>query len=134
MGLVPTYSHLAAGRKTIKVTGLALDHKITGDRFYTHVTNVGQRLNQKAPSMEENDLYISSQDVRGTSENPRESECLVKVPVLGDGEGGSSRLVSTHAQGLTSPLFSSHNTHDVGGSSPSIYRIGEREGRGSQSS
>lgn len=58
--------------KTIKITGLALDHKITGDRFYTHVTNVGQRLNQKASSLEENDLYLSSQDVRGASENPRE--------------------------------------------------------------
>lgn len=115
MGLVPTCSHLAVRRKTIKITGLALDHKITGDRFYTYVTNVGQRLNQKASSLEENDLYLSSQDVRVASENPRESECLVKVPVLGDGEGGSSRLVSTHAQGLTSPSSVLITPHDVGG-------------------
>ncbi|XP_036282069.1 large neutral amino acids transporter small subunit 3 isoform X2 [Pipistrellus kuhlii] len=53
--------------KKIKLTGLALDHKVTGDRFYTHVVNVGQRLSQRAPSMEEDD--ISSQDTRG---KPRE--------------------------------------------------------------
>ncbi|XP_006900509.1 PREDICTED: large neutral amino acids transporter small subunit 3 [Elephantulus edwardii] len=59
--------------KKIKLSGLALDHKVTGDRFYTHVTNVGQRLSQKAPSLEEGtDIFISSQDVRGTSENPSE--------------------------------------------------------------
>ncbi|KAK1335797.1 hypothetical protein QTO34_003592 [Cnephaeus nilssonii] len=56
--------------KKIKLTGLALDHKVTGDRFYTHVVNVGQRLSQRAPSMEEDD--ISSQDTRGTSGKPRE--------------------------------------------------------------
>ncbi|XP_008055990.1 large neutral amino acids transporter small subunit 3 [Carlito syrichta] len=56
--------------KKIKLSGLALDHKVTGDRFYTHVTIVGQRLSQKAPSLEEGaDAFISSQDVRGTSEN-----------------------------------------------------------------
>ncbi|XP_012499426.1 PREDICTED: large neutral amino acids transporter small subunit 3 [Propithecus coquereli] len=55
--------------KKIKLSGLALDHKVTGDRFYTHVTIVGQRLSQKAPSLEEGaDVFISSQDVRGTSE------------------------------------------------------------------
>lgn len=75
-GLVPTCPHLAAGRKKIKLTGLALDHKVTGDRFYTHVTIVGQRLSQKAPSMEGDGFDISSQDVRRTSENPHESECL----------------------------------------------------------
>lgn len=51
--------------KKIKLTGLALDHKVTGDRFYTHVVNVGQRLSQRAPSMEEDD--ISSQDTRGNA-------------------------------------------------------------------
>lgn len=101
---------MAPGRKKIKLTGLALDHKVTGDRFYTHETIVGQRLSKKTPSMEGDDLYSSSQDIRGTPENPPESECLVKVPVLGDREGGSSCLVSIPAQGLTFPLFSSHNT------------------------
>ncbi|XP_016056025.1 PREDICTED: large neutral amino acids transporter small subunit 3 isoform X2 [Miniopterus natalensis] len=54
--------------KKIKLTGLALDHKVTGDRFYTHVINVGQRLSQRAPSMEDD----TSQDVHGASGKPRE--------------------------------------------------------------
>ncbi|XP_023378386.1 large neutral amino acids transporter small subunit 3 isoform X2 [Pteropus vampyrus] len=58
--------------KKIKLTGLALDHKVTGDRFYTHVTIVGQRLSQKAPSMEGDGIDISSQDVHRTSENRHE--------------------------------------------------------------
>ncbi|XP_006989712.2 large neutral amino acids transporter small subunit 3 [Peromyscus maniculatus bairdii] len=60
--------------KKIKLIGLALDHKVTGDRFYTHVTIVGQRLSQKAPSLEEGtDTFISSQDVSGTSEKHQET-------------------------------------------------------------
>ncbi|XP_069888405.1 large neutral amino acids transporter small subunit 3 isoform X1 [Dipodomys merriami] len=56
--------------KKIKLIGLALDHKVTGDRFYAHVNIVGQRLSQKAPSLEEGaDTFISSQDVRSTSEH-----------------------------------------------------------------
>ncbi|GAB1286512.1 Large neutral amino acids transporter small subunit 3 [Apodemus speciosus] len=56
-------------RKKIKLIGLALDHKVTGDRFYTHVTIVGQRLSQKSPSLEEGaDAFISSPDIPGTSE------------------------------------------------------------------
>ncbi|XP_049635606.1 large neutral amino acids transporter small subunit 3 [Suncus etruscus] len=59
--------------KKIKLSGLALDHKVTGDRFYTHVTVVGQRLSQKAPSLEDSaEVFISSQDVRATSEKPSE--------------------------------------------------------------
>ncbi|KAK2510093.1 LOW QUALITY PROTEIN: hypothetical protein MC885_006017 [Smutsia gigantea] len=57
--------------KKIKLRGLALDHKVTGDRFYTHVTIVGQRLSQKAPSLEEgNEVFLSAKDVRGASETP----------------------------------------------------------------
>ncbi|XP_004437422.2 PREDICTED: large neutral amino acids transporter small subunit 3 [Ceratotherium simum simum] len=60
--------------KKIKLRGLALDHKVTGDRFYTHVTLVGQRLSQKAPSLEDGaDGFISSQDLHGISENPPEN-------------------------------------------------------------
>ncbi|XP_066467478.1 large neutral amino acids transporter small subunit 3 isoform X2 [Tiliqua scincoides] len=39
--------------KKIKLSSLALDHKVTGDRFYMHVTVVGQRLSQKTPCLEE---------------------------------------------------------------------------------
>lgn len=60
-------------RKKIKLIGLALDHKVTGDRFYTHVTIVGQRLSQKTPSLEEGaDAFISSPDIPGTSEKTPE--------------------------------------------------------------
>ncbi|KAM9220548.1 large neutral amino acids transporter small subunit 3 [Dugong dugon] len=56
-----------------KLKGLALDHKVTGERFYAHMTIVGQRLSQKAPSLEEGgNIFISSQDVRGPSETPSE--------------------------------------------------------------
>lgn len=101
-GLVPICSGLAAGRKKIKLTRLALDHKVTGDRFYTHVTIVGQRLSQRSPSMEGEDL--SSQDAPAISENPRESECLLQVPAWGTGEGRSPCSASTHAQGPIFPL------------------------------
>ncbi|KAH0513361.1 Large neutral amino acids transporter small subunit 3 [Microtus ochrogaster] len=71
--------------KKIKLIGLALDHKVTGDRFYTHVTIVGQRLSQKAPSLEEGaDAFISSQDISGTSEKHHESECLIWEPKLNE--------------------------------------------------
>lgn len=67
--------------KKIKLSGLALDHKVTGDRFYTHVTVVGQRLSQKAPSLEDSaEVFISSQDVRTTSEQPSEKPSEKSVP------------------------------------------------------
>uniref|UniRef100_A0A8C2QZE6 Large neutral amino acids transporter small subunit 3 n=1 Tax=Capra hircus TaxID=9925 RepID=A0A8C2QZE6_CAPHI len=59
------------GEKT-KLRELALDHRVTGDRFYSYVSTVGQRLSQKAPSLEEGVLFISSQDVRGGTESSAE--------------------------------------------------------------
>ncbi|XP_069759071.1 large neutral amino acids transporter small subunit 3-like [Narcine bancroftii] len=35
--------------KKVKLDSLALDHKVTGDRFYQHVTSVGHRLSRKVP-------------------------------------------------------------------------------------
>ncbi|XP_039395038.1 large neutral amino acids transporter small subunit 3 isoform X2 [Mauremys reevesii] len=50
--------------KKIKLSELALDHRVTGDRFYTHVTTVGQRLSQKGPCPQEGkELCTSTQDL-----------------------------------------------------------------------
>ncbi|XP_050810293.1 large neutral amino acids transporter small subunit 3 isoform X3 [Gopherus flavomarginatus] len=50
--------------KKIKLSELALDHRVTGDRFYTHVTTVGQRLSQKGPcSQEGKELCTSTQNL-----------------------------------------------------------------------
>uniref|UniRef100_A0A674KGF0 Solute carrier family 43 member 1 n=1 Tax=Terrapene triunguis TaxID=2587831 RepID=A0A674KGF0_9SAUR len=50
--------------KKIKLSELALDHRVTGDRFYTHVTTVGQRLSQKGPCPQEGkELCPSTQDL-----------------------------------------------------------------------
>ncbi|XP_043826963.1 large neutral amino acids transporter small subunit 3 isoform X2 [Dromiciops gliroides] len=53
--------------KKIKVNGLALDHKVTGDRSLVHVTTTSQQLNQKTPSVEEEREFFSlSQEAGGT--------------------------------------------------------------------
>uniref|UniRef100_A0A6J0TKG7 Large neutral amino acids transporter small subunit 3 isoform X1 n=1 Tax=Pogona vitticeps TaxID=103695 RepID=A0A6J0TKG7_9SAUR len=51
--------------KKIKLSSLALDHKVTGDRFYIHVTAVGQRLSQRAPQLDgtKEELNPSVQDL-----------------------------------------------------------------------
>lgn len=59
-------------KEKTKLRELALDHRVTGDRFYSYVSTVGQRLSQKAPSLEEGVLFISSQDVRGGTESSAE--------------------------------------------------------------
>ncbi|XP_053144882.1 large neutral amino acids transporter small subunit 3 isoform X2 [Hemicordylus capensis] len=57
--------------KKIKLSSLALDHKVTGDRFYMYVTAVGQRLSQKAPHLEK---HGSLQDLRqGATESSQHS-------------------------------------------------------------
>ncbi|KAJ8271216.1 hypothetical protein COCON_G00100750 [Conger conger] len=38
--------------KKMKLSSLALDHKVTGDRFYSHMTAVGQRLSQTPCTMD----------------------------------------------------------------------------------
>ncbi|KAM6160641.1 large neutral amino acids transporter small subunit 3 [Erethizon dorsatum] len=59
--------------KKIKLAGLALDHKVTGDRFYSHVTVVGQRLSQKAPSLDKGaDAFLAPQDRWGASRSQPE--------------------------------------------------------------
>lgn len=52
--------------KKIKLSSLALDHRVTGDRFYMHVKVVGQRLSQKAPRLDggsKEEHYPSIQDL-----------------------------------------------------------------------
>ncbi|XP_046301693.1 large neutral amino acids transporter small subunit 3 isoform X4 [Marmota monax] len=85
-----------AYKKKNNLAGLNLDHKLTGDRFYTHVTNVGQRLSQKAPSLDEGaDAFLALQDARDTSEDLPEIGfyssifgamqllCLLTCPLIG---------------------------------------------------
>lgn len=91
--LILTGSGLTVGRKKIKLIGLALDHKVTGDRSYTHVTIVSQ----KAPSLEEGaDTFISSPDIPSTSEKHRQSECLLWFPALVGRESTVSSLLGFH--------------------------------------
>ncbi|XP_077676926.1 large neutral amino acids transporter small subunit 3 [Eretmochelys imbricata] len=60
--------------KKIKLSGLALDHRVTGDRFYTHVTTVGQRLSQKGLCPQEGkELCPSTQDLCHGATMPAES-------------------------------------------------------------
>uniref|UniRef100_A0A8C5Q4Q6 Solute carrier family 43 member 1 n=1 Tax=Leptobrachium leishanense TaxID=445787 RepID=A0A8C5Q4Q6_9ANUR len=49
-----------AYKKKVTLRTLALDHKVTGDQFYTHVTTVGQRLSRKGESEQE---HLSSEDL-----------------------------------------------------------------------
>ncbi|KAM8970733.1 large neutral amino acids transporter small subunit 3 isoform X1 [Sarcophilus harrisii] len=57
----------ASYMKKIKVNGLALDHKVTGDRSFVHVTTTSQQLNEKTPNVEEEREFDSlSQEVENT--------------------------------------------------------------------
>ncbi|DAA21724.1 TPA: solute carrier family 43, member 1 [Bos taurus] len=91
-------------KEKTKLRELALDHRVTGDQFYSYVSTVGQRLSQKAPSLEEGVLFISSQDVRGGAESSAESESPVpgrprrverwaRLPFLERGQSRSSRML-----------------------------------------
>uniref|UniRef100_A0A452FAD5 Solute carrier family 43 member 1 n=1 Tax=Capra hircus TaxID=9925 RepID=A0A452FAD5_CAPHI len=66
-------------KEKTKLRELALDHRVTGDRFYSYVSTVGQRLSQKAPSLEEGVLFISSQDVRGGAESSAEKSVPLRT-------------------------------------------------------
>lgn len=63
----PLPDMLFPGRKHIKLKGLALDHKVTGERFHSHVMVVGQRLSQK-----HRELDHSTERLQGAS-GPGES-------------------------------------------------------------
>ncbi|XP_068114285.1 large neutral amino acids transporter small subunit 3 [Hyperolius riggenbachi] len=49
-----------AYKKSVTLRTLALDHKVTGDQFYNHVTVVGQRLSQKGKAEGE---HLSNEDL-----------------------------------------------------------------------
>ena len=108
MGLLPTSCCPAPGREKTKLKELALDHRVTGDRFYSYVSTVGQRLSQKAPSLEEGVLFTPSQDMPGGAESSAESEC----PSRGRPRGWRARAprgVSTLAWVvMLPPEFSRH--------------------------
>nr|XP_015209456.1 PREDICTED: large neutral amino acids transporter small subunit 3 [Lepisosteus oculatus] len=68
-----------AWEKKIKLSGLALDHKVTGDRFYSHVTTVGQRLSQKHRDV---DCSTENIDHRTEPQNPVSFRSSVCSPIF----------------------------------------------------
>ncbi|XP_060118451.1 large neutral amino acids transporter small subunit 3 isoform X2 [Heteronotia binoei] len=66
--------------KKIKLSSLALDHRVTGDRFYMHVKVVGQRLSQKAPHLDgsKEEHYPSIQDLH--NEATESSQAAGTIP------------------------------------------------------
>ncbi|KAJ8373396.1 hypothetical protein AAFF_G00265230 [Aldrovandia affinis] len=63
--------------KKLKLSGLALDHKVTGERFYSHVAAVGQRLSHKQQEMERSSELIHTTAEPNTQSSPsfRRSVC-----------------------------------------------------------
>ncbi|XP_072354143.1 solute carrier family 43 member 1b [Scyliorhinus torazame] len=67
--------------KKVKVSSFALDHKVTGDRFYEHVSNVGQRLSHKVPEQEEL-KHLSTESVHRKSSPKREASTPFRKSVF----------------------------------------------------
>ncbi|XP_044276765.1 large neutral amino acids transporter small subunit 3 isoform X1 [Varanus komodoensis] len=74
--------------KKIRLSSLALDHKVTGDRFYVHLTAVGQRLSQRAPHLDEG-----------------KEEVFPSVQNVPEGGAGSSQRPIPFRQSVCSPIF-----------------------------
>ncbi|XP_072280304.1 large neutral amino acids transporter small subunit 3 [Pyxicephalus adspersus] len=55
-----------AYKKKVTLRSLALDHKVTGDQFYSHVTMVGQRLSRKE---DHDDGHLSNEDLANHVKN-----------------------------------------------------------------
>ncbi|KAM4702498.1 large neutral amino acids transporter small subunit 3 [Rhinophrynus dorsalis] len=64
----------SAYTKKVTLRTLALDHKVTGDQFYTHMTTVGERLSRKKYFKEEN---LSNEDLSTPSKNGSESPSFI---------------------------------------------------------
>ncbi|XP_013001934.1 large neutral amino acids transporter small subunit 3 isoform X2 [Cavia porcellus] len=70
-------------RQKVKLAGLALDHKVTGDRFYSHATAVGQRLSQEVPSLDKGtDAFLVPRDGTGASHGQPEKAIPFRKSLL----------------------------------------------------
>ncbi|XP_075697998.1 large neutral amino acids transporter small subunit 3 [Rhinoderma darwinii] len=65
----------SAYTKKVTLRTLALDHKVTGDQFYTHVTTVGQRLSRKGDPEEE---HFSNENLSKPAKNSGNSPTFLQ--------------------------------------------------------
>ncbi|CAJ0941399.1 unnamed protein product [Ranitomeya imitator] len=65
----------SAFTKKVTLRTLALDHKVTGDQFYTHVTTVGQRLSRKGDPEEQ---HLSNEDLSKPAKNSGSSTTFLQ--------------------------------------------------------